>query len=134
MQQEVLCVAFESIVGKQNCITDPEIIKTYLEDWRGIHVGFTPIVLLPNSTQSIAQIMKICFDNDIGVTPQGGNTSLCGANIPHSTKDRLEIVINSSKMNQILELDTHNQSLIVQSGCILSTIQAVAEDKGCFFL
>jgi len=39
MQQEVLCVAFESIVGKQNCITDPEIIKTYLEDWRGIHVG-----------------------------------------------------------------------------------------------
>jgi len=133
MQQEVLCVAFESIVGKQNCITDPEIIKTYLEDWRGIHVGFTPIVLLPNSTQSIAQIMKICFDNDIGVTPQGGNTSLCGANIPHSTKDRLEIVINSSKMNQILELDTHNQSLIVQSGCILSTIQAIAEDKGLFF-
>ena len=103
MQQEALCIAFESIVGKQNCITDPDIIKTYLEDWRGIHVGFTPIVLLPNSTQSISQIMKICFDNNIGVTPQGGNTSLCGANIPHSTKDRLEIVINSSKMNQILE-------------------------------
>jgi len=77
--------------------------------------------------------MKICFDNNIGVTPQGGNTSLCGANIPHSTKDRLEIVINSSKMNQILELDTHNQSLIVQSGCILSTIQDIAEDKGLFF-
>jgi len=58
---------------------------------------------------------------------------LCGANIPHSTKDHLEIVINSSKMNQILELDTHNQSLIVQSGCILSTIQAIAEDKGLLF-
>jgi len=133
MRQEDLCVTFESIVGKQNCITDPEIIKTYLKDWRGIHVGFTPIVLLPNSTQSISQIMKICFDNNIGVTPQGGNTSLCGANIPHSTKDHLEIVINSSKMNQILELDIHNQSLIVQSGCILSTIQAIAEDKGLFF-
>ena len=133
MRQETLYTIFESIVGKQNCITDHELIKKYLQDWRGIHVGSTPIVILPNTTEQISKILKICFENNIAAIPQGGNTSLCGANIPNSTKDRLEIVINSSNMNQVLELDTHNQSMTVQSGCILSTIQSLAEDKGLFF-
>ena len=69
MQQEALCIAFESIVGKQNCITNPGTIKAYLEDGRGAHVGSTPIVLLPNSTGEISKILQICFENNIGVIP-----------------------------------------------------------------
>ena len=133
MQDEALCIAFESIVGEHNCITDPKVVSTYLEDWRGNYVGSTPIVLLPNSTKAISAIIKICSENNIGVIPQGGNTGLCGANIPNSTKDRLEIVINSSKMNQILELDIHNQTLIAQSGCVLSNIQNKAYEHGLLF-
>ena len=133
MQQEAICTAFESIVGKENCITNPEVLGTYLEDWRGKHVGFTPIVLLPKSSKSISEIIKICFENNIAVIPQGGNTSLCGANIPNSTKNRIEIVINSSKMNQIIGLDIHNQTLIAQSGCVLSNIQEKAEQNNLLF-
>ena len=133
MQQEALSEAFKSIVGKHNCITNPETVATYLEDWRGNHMGSTPIVLLPNSTKAISEIIKICFKNNIAVIPQGGNTSLCGANIPNSTKDRMEIVINSSKMNQIIGLDIHNQTLIAQSGCVLSNIQEKAEQNDLLF-
>ena len=133
MLQEDLRIAFESIVGRENCITNPDILSTYLEDWRGKHVGYTPIVLLPKSSKAISEIIKICFENNIAVIPQGGNTSLCGANIPNSTKHRIEIVINSSKMNQILEFDIHNQTLIAQSGCVLSNIQKTAEDHGLLF-
>ena len=133
MLQEDLCTAFESIVGRENCITNPEVLGTYLEDWRGKHVGSTPIVLLPKSAKEISEIIKICFENNIAVIPQGGNTSLCGENIPNSTKDRIEIVINSSKMNQILEFDIHNQTLIAQSGCVLSNIQNKAEEHGLLF-
>ena len=133
MLQEDLRIAFESIVGRENCITNPEILSTYLEDWRGKHVGSTPIVLLPKSSKAISEIIKICFENNIAVIPQGGNTSLCGANIPNSTKNRIEIVINSSKMNQILEFDIHNQTLTAQSGCVLSNIQKTAEDHGLLF-
>ena len=96
-------------------------------------MGSTPIVLLPNSTKAISAIIKICSENNIGVIPQGGNTGLCGANIPNSTKERLEIVINSSKINQILELDIHNQTLIAQSGCVLSNIQNKAYEHGLLF-
>ena len=133
MQQEVLSEAFESIVGKKNCITNPEVVNTYLEDWRGNHAGSTPIVLLPNSTKAVSEIIKLCFENNIAVIPQGGNTSLCGANIPNSTKNRMEIVINSSKMNQIIELDIHNQTLIAESGCVLSNIQEKAEENDLLF-
>ena len=70
MQQEVLSEAFESIVGKKNCITNPEVVSSYLEDWRGDHVGSTPIVLLPNSTKAVSEIIKLCFENNIAVIPQ----------------------------------------------------------------
>jgi len=133
MLQEDLRTAFESIVGKENCITNPEILNTYLQDWRGKHVGSTPIVLLPKSSKAISEIIQICFENNIAVIPQGGNTGLCGANIPNSTKNRIEIVINSSKLNQILEFDIHNQTLIAQSGCVLSNIQNKAEEHGLLF-
>ena len=133
MRQEDLRAAFESIVGRDNCITNPETLNAYLKDWRGKHIGSTPIVLLPKSSKEISEIIKICFENNIAVIPQGGNTSLCGANIPNSTKNRIEIVINSSKMNQILEFDIHNQTLIAQSGCVLSNIQNKAEEHGLLF-
>ena len=133
MQEESLCIAFESIVGKNNCITKSKEVISYIEDWRGNHEGSTPVVLFPKSTKAISEIIKICSENNIGVIPQGGNTGLCGANIPNSTKDRMEIVINSSKMNQILEVDIHNQTLIAQSGCVLSNIQNKAEEHGLFF-
>ena len=133
MQEEALCRILESIVGKNNCITNPEEVKSYIEDWRGNHVGSTPIVLFPKSTEAISEIIKFCSVNDIAVIPQGGNTGLCGANIPNSTKERLEIVINSSKMNKVLEFDIHNQTLIVQSGCVLSSIHNKAEENGLLF-
>ena len=133
MQEEALCRVFESIVGKNNCVTNPKEVKSYTQDWRGNHVGSTPIVLFPNSTKAISEIIKICSVNNIAVIPQGGNTGLCGANIPNSTKERLEIVINSSKMNQIIEFDIHNQTLIVQSGCVLSNIHNKAEENGLLF-
>ena len=122
-----------SIVGKDNCITDSKTKATHLVDWRGDYQGTTPFVLLPSSVESVSKIIKFCFDNDIGVVPQGGNTSLCGANVPGSTEERMEIVISSSKLNRVIGVDTDNQSLIVETGCVLSRIQEIAYDNGLYF-
>ncbi len=133
MELAKLHEVFVSIVGEDNCITDSKTIATYLEDWRGKYQGTTPFVLLPNTTESISKIIKLCFDNDICVVPQGGNTSLCGANVPRSTDERMEIIMSSSKLNRVIELDADNQSLIVESGCILARIQETASENGLYF-
>jgi|TARA_B110000263_G_scaffold79926_1_gene69874 FAD/FMN-containing dehydrogenase len=133
MHLEKLIAEMTAITDADRCITDPGTVKTFLEDWRGDIKGETPIVMLPISTDEVSSIIKLCNTNNIGVIPQGGNTSLCGANIPHSENKRLEIVINTSKMNKIIATDIYNQSMIVETGCILTNIQDHAIENGLFF-
>ncbi|MBT5542205.1 MAG: FAD-binding oxidoreductase [Gammaproteobacteria bacterium] len=133
MNLEQLISEMRAITGPDRCITEPDMIQIFLEDWRGHIKGETPIVMLPITTDEVSCIIKVCSINNIAIVPQGGNTSLCGANIPHSDNKQLEIVINTSKMDKIIETDIHNQSMIVESGCILSNIQDCAIENNLFF-
>ena len=124
---------FKLIVGANNCISDQSIIKKYLEDWRGQIRGSTPVILFPKTLDEVQQIVSFCFLNDIKIISQGGNTSLCGANVPQSSEYQIEIVLNTSKLNKFLSIDPYNQSIIVESGCILQNIQEIADDNDLFF-
>lgn len=124
---------FELIVGTNNCISNQSEIKKYLEDWRGQIRGSTPIMLFPKALDEVQQIVSFCFLNDIKIISQGGNTSLCGANVPQSSEHQIEIVLNTSKLNKFLSIDPYNQSIIVESGCILQNIQEIANDNNLFF-
>ena len=124
---------FQKIVGIKNCIVKQEEIENYLLNWRGQIKGSTPLILLPESVKHLKEIVAFCNHNKIGITTQGGNTSLCGANIPFSEDKRIEIVINTSKMNKIIDIDHFNRSITVESGCILQNIQEAASNKNLFF-
>lgn len=123
----------KQIAGEGNFLDSDKDISPFLEDWRGHIQGTTPLVLFPTSTKKVQEIIRYCYDNDIKIVSQGGNTSLCGANVPNSKDDQLEIVLNSSKLNRILEIDPFNQSMLVESGCILQNIQDKAEENGFLF-
>ena len=123
----------KKIVGASNALNQEEDIHPFLEDWRGQLKGSTPLILFPNDTDDVQKIVQYCHENDIKIVSQGGNTSLCGANVPNSSEQQLEIVVNTSKMNKVIEVDSFNQSIIVESGCILQNIQDTAEDHGLLF-
>ncbi len=123
----------KTIVGNTNALHRDEDIQPFLEDWRGQIKGSTPLILFPKNTNDVQKIVSYCYENDIKIVSQGGNTSLCGANVPNSSDHKLEIVINTSKMNKVIEVDPFNQSIIVESGCILQNIQNTAEDHDLLF-
>ena len=123
----------KNIVGSSNALDHEEDIHPFLEDWRGQLKGSTPLILFPNDTDDVQKIVQYCNENNVKIVSQGGNTSLCGANVPNSSDHKLEIVVNTSKMNKVIEVDSFNQSIIVESGCILQNIQDTAEDHGLLF-
>ena len=100
---------FELIVGTNNCISDQSKIKDYLEDWRGQIRGSTPVILFPKTLDEVQQIVSFCFLNDIKIISQGGNTSLCGANVPQSSEHQIEIILNTSKLNKFLSIDPYDE-------------------------
>jgi FAD/FMN-containing dehydrogenase len=114
-----------SIVGPQGYLDQPSDVAPYTTDHRRLYRGATPLVLRPDSTQQVAEILKICNEARIGVVPVGGNTGYCGGTAP--SEDGSQIVLSMARMRRIRAVDPHNYTMIVEAGCVLAEVQAAAE-------
>jgi FAD/FMN-containing dehydrogenase len=63
--------------------------------------------------------------------PQGGNTGLCGGATP--SNDYQSVVISTSRLNQIHEVNLENSTITLDSGVLLARAQEVAEQSGKLF-
>ncbi|MGB5133352.1 MAG: FAD-binding oxidoreductase, partial [Steroidobacteraceae bacterium] len=93
-------------------------------DFRGIYRGRTPLVALPESTDQVARLVRYCAEQDIGIVPQGGNTSYCGGATPGNSNR--EIVVSLRRMNRVRALEGLNDSMTAEAGCVLETLQEAA--------
>jgi FAD/FMN-containing dehydrogenase len=118
-------------VGPRGLITDSREVEPYVVDWRGHYRGATRAVVRPASTAQVAEVVKICAATRTAIVPQGGNTGMCGASVPHG--HGAEIVLNLSRMNRVLEVDALNNTISVEAGCILANVQQAALDADRLF-
>lgn len=106
-----------------------EIDNRYNADWTKNYQGSSDLVLRPQSTSEVSSILKYCNENYIGITPQGGNTGLCGGATPISN----EVILSMEYMNRIYKLDDYSGVLTCDAGCILQSLHDYAEEKGYLF-
>ena len=119
------------IVGEKNILTEQKELTKYSKDWRGFYNNKSLCVLFPINTKTLKEIVIFCFENDIKIVPQGGNTSLTGASVP--TYKSQEIIINFSKMDKILEIDKSNLTVLVEAGLILDNLKENLDKEGLYF-
>ena len=81
------------------------------------------------TTEEISAIMKICYENTIPVTPRGAGTGLVGACVPIAGG----IVINTTKMNKILEYDLNNFVVKIQPGVLLNDLAEDCVSRGLMY-
>src|SRR5687767_10236365 len=70
------------------------------------------VVVLPTSTQQVADVVRIANDLRVPVVPRDGGTSLTDEAVPL----RRGIVVDVKQMNQIHELDLVNRTVTVGNG------------------
>ncbi|MDE2353694.1 MAG: FAD-binding oxidoreductase [Betaproteobacteria bacterium] len=122
---------FAPIVGSAGLVTDPSALRAHNTDWRGRYHGDAELVVKPASTGEVAAVVRACHEARIGIVPQGGNTSQCGASIPRPGHG--EIILNLSRMNRILETDWDNDTLTCEAGAVLADVQNIAQRGGHLF-
>jgi FAD/FMN-containing dehydrogenase len=120
-----------AIVGAANVLTDARDTAPFFTDWRHQYSGGAECVVRPAGTDEVARIVSLCAKEGVAVVPQGGNTGLCGGSVP--TGSRREIVLSLSRMNRIRELDALNDTMTVEAGCVLATVQAAADAANRLF-
>ena len=118
----------KTILGDKGWRMDAESLEQVATPWRGTFQGDTPFLALPNSTQQVADLVKLCARHGIAITPQGGNTGLVDAGTPHG-----EITLSMRRMNSVREVDPFNNSLTIEAGAALVVAQEAADDANRLF-
>lgn len=106
----------------------PENQAPFLLDQRKRYASENCLVVQPSNVVSIQKIVKFCTDNRITITPQGGNTGLVGGSVAHSG-----IVLNLSKLNKIRYINLSDNTITVDAGCILQSVQVTAREHNRLF-
>ena len=126
-----------ALLDELNQLLGPEHVLTgadaapWLTDWRGRYVGSAIAVVRPANTDAVAEVVKLCARHGAPVVPLGGNTGLVGGGTPDNTGTA--VVLSLQRMTQIRSLDTDNDTVTVEAGCILQTLQQAARDAKRLF-
>ena len=122
--------ALRATVGEPHVLTNADAAP-YLTDWRERYRGQALAIVRPGSTDAVAAVVRLCADAGIPIVPQGGNTGLCGGGTPDDSGRA--IVLSLTRLNRIRGLDLDNDTMDVEAGCVLQTVQEAARDAGRLF-
>ncbi|EEH37248.2 D-lactate dehydrogenase [Paracoccidioides lutzii Pb01] len=104
-------------------------IEPFNCDWMRKYRGHARLVLKPQSTKEVSEVLKYCNANKLAVVPQGGNTGLVGGGVPVFD----EIVISTARMNNIRSFDENSGVLVVDAGVILEVADKYLAERNHIF-
>ncbi|KAJ5398220.1 FAD-binding type 2 [Penicillium cosmopolitanum] len=126
---------FKELLGSQSAVIDgvstdaSDDIEPFNSDWMRKYRGHTRLVLKPQSTEEVSKVLKYCNEKKLAVVPQGGNTGLVGGSIPVFD----EIVLNTSRMNNIRSFDQASGVLVADAGVILEVADQYLAERDHLF-
>ncbi|MBD2129558.1 glycolate oxidase subunit GlcD [Microcoleus sp. ZQ-A2] len=120
---------FEAVVGKDGVVRRKEELLTYECDGLASYRQRPALVVLPRTTEQVAEAVKICDQNQIPWVARGAGTGLSGGALP--VKDCVLIV--TALMKRILEVDLENQRIVVQPGVINNWVTQAVSGAGFYY-
>lgn len=122
--------ALRAIVGDAQLLTGADA-QAYTVDWRERYRGKALAVVRPGSTEEVAAVVRLCAHAAIPIVPQGGNTGLCGGATPDDSGRA--VILSLQRLNRVRAIDTDNDTIEVEAGCLLQSVQQAARDAGRLF-
>jgi glycolate oxidase len=120
---------FKNICGDRNVLTGHEDLQGYSHD-ETENLYFLPgVVLRPRTVEEISNVLKICNEDKIPVTPRGAGTGLSGGALAQLGG----VLISLERMNTILEIDEKNLQVTTEPGVITEVLQNAVKEKGLFY-
>lgn len=118
-----------NIVGNDYASTDKELLTRCASDETEDHVFMPDIVVSPANTNEVSQVLKLCNQHEIPVTPRGGGTGLSGGALPVNAG----VVLLMDRFNKIINIDEANLQATVEPGVITEVFQETVKEKGLFY-
>ncbi|MBD2102774.1 glycolate oxidase subunit GlcD [Leptolyngbya sp. FACHB-261] len=120
---------FEAVVGAERVVRRREELLVYECDGLTSYRQKPAVVVLPRTTEEVAAVVKICSREQAPFVARGAGTGLSGGALP--VEDCVLIV--TSLMRKILEIDLENQRVVVQPGVINNWVTQAVSGAGFYY-
>ncbi|NRQ34254.1 FAD-binding protein [Nonomuraea sp. NN258] len=126
---DTLTAALRTLLPADSVITDPVRLRTYECDGLTNHRATPGVVVLPETAEQIARIVRVCNDFGVPFVARGSGTGLSGGALPHEDG----VLIVTSRMRRILEIDLPNRRAVVEPGVTNLAITEAVRDQGYYY-
>lgn len=121
--------ALKSMLPAGCVIDDDKSMSAFDTDGLSAYRNQPLVVVLPETTQQVADVMRWCRDNAVKIVPRGAGTSLSGGAIPLSDG----VLLGLGKFNKITEIDYENRAVTAQPGVTNLGITQAVQDEGFYY-
>lgn len=129
MVLDTLTAALRSLLPPDSVITDPVRLRTYECDGLTYHRATPGVVVLPATADQVARVVRMCNDFGVPFVARGSGTGLSGGALPREDG----VLIVTSKMRGILEIDLPNRRAVVEPGVTNLAITEAVRDQGYYY-
>jgi glycolate oxidase len=127
--RDAIIAGLRRIVTGDGVIAEAARLRPYETDGLAIYRQPPLAVVLPETTEQVADILRFCHANGVRVVPRGAGTSLSGGALPLADS----VVIGMMRMKRILEVDYADRLAVVQAGVTNLAITGAVQREGFFY-
>ncbi len=124
-----IAAALRAIVPGEGVIVEEEELRAYESDGLTAYRQPPLIVVLPETTRQVSEVLKCCHRLGVKVVPRGAGTSLSGGALPLADG----VLLGLGKFNRILDIDYANRCAVVQPGVTNLGITHAVEREGFYY-
>ena len=117
-----------TVCGSDNVIAKPDELICYSYDATK-QMGRPEVAVMPGSSHEVAAVLRSANEHTVPVYPRGAATGLTGGCVPVFGG----IVVDTRRMNRILEIDDDNLVVVVEPGVVTGELQRIVEERGLFY-
>ena len=128
-RRDAIIAGLAPLVPATSLITTEDERRAFETDALTAYRRMPLAVVLPNSTEEVAAVLRYCSEQGVKVIPRGAGTSLAGGAIPQEDA----IVVGVGKMNRVLDINFGDRTMRVQSGITNLAISGEVAHKGFFY-
>jgi D-lactate dehydrogenase (cytochrome) len=126
---EILLQRLRAILDDKGLVTASSEAEPYLIESRGRYRSEASVIVRPVDTAQVVEVVRACIAEKVSLVPQGGNTGLCGGAVAGPR----QLILSLERLNRVRDLDLANNTITVESGCILANLQQHALSVNRYF-
>jgi glycolate oxidase len=121
--------ALRELVPAESVIASEIEMKAYESDALTAYRTLPMVVVLPDTTQQVAAVLRYCHAEGIKVVPRGAGTSLSGGALPLGDG----VLLGMAKFNRIRDIDYANRAVVAEPGVTNLAISNAVSDAGFYY-